>query len=142
MCILQGRNLRGHLGILPTTVCESPISQMLKQGLRSIMQLAQGHRRTGPGFRQVWVPQAQERMLCNTRLSPDPALLAFPTHSLPSIPQLHLKVLTWLIAMSREVQVAAPVPDFVLQPLKLLPVSRDQKGTEQVPVPLSGATFV
>lgn len=32
-------------------------------------------------------------------------------------------------------------PGFVLQPLGLPPASGDQKGTEQVPVPLNGATL-
>lgn len=60
----------------------------------------------------------------------------------PSSPSLHPKAPTLPFAASGGVQITAPAPGFVLQPLGLPPASSDQKGTEQVPVPLNGATLV
>lgn len=113
-------------------VCEIPISQLLKLSLRGVRQLVQGHRRTEPEFTSRSISL---RSLCFQHQAVP------PSHSPPSL-RLHLKALTLPFAASGGVWITAPVPSFVLQPLELPPASGDQKGTEPVPAPLNGATFV
>lgn len=129
--ILEGGNLGGHLGILPTIVCEIPISQMLKLRFRCMMQLAQGHRRTELGFRSG--PIDSEAHASNPSLHHHHAFILWPSPD----------VLTLLFADCGETQVAAcPRLCFVLQLRKLPPASAEQKGTEQAPMALNGAVFV
>lgn len=99
--ILEGGNLGGHLGILPTIVCEIPISQMLKLRFRCMMKLAQGHRRTELGFRSG--PIDSEPHASNPSLHHHHAFIPWPSPD----------VLTLLFAACGEVQVAA-FPGFAL----------------------------